>query len=122
LVAIPGLQWSDVASMPNLARFVSGAAVGELSVKTAGGVTRCAAGILAVTAGNRTGSPNGNCAIPPSSWGSLAHNNRVGKYRSTLGLLGTTLESGGVTPIAVGAGPAAELLVDRTASQPLPGS
>jgi hypothetical protein len=114
LVAIPGLQWSDVASMPNLARFVSGAAVGELSVKTAGGVTRCAAGILAVTAGNRTGDPDGDCGIPSSSWAALSHNNHASKYRSTLGLLGASLESGGVAPIAVGDGPAATMLVDES--------
>ncbi|HEX3706354.1 MAG TPA: hypothetical protein VHV76_06955 [Mycobacteriales bacterium] len=115
LVAIPGLQWSDVAAMPTLARFVSGAAVGELSVKTAGGVTRCAAGILAVTAGNRTGDSDGNCPIVPETWPVLSLNNHRSKYRTTLGLLGTSLRQGGVPTIAVGAG-AAPLLADEAGS------
>ena len=112
LVAVPGLSWADVASMPALSRFVEGAAVGELSVKTAGGVTRCAAGILAVTAGNRTGAPDGDCPIRRDDWTTLSRNNHDGKYRSTLGLLGTSLRDGGVARIAVG-DLAAPLLADE---------
>jgi hypothetical protein len=80
LVAIPGLRWSDLADMPTLAHLVAGGSVGELSVKTAGGVTRCAAGVLAVTAGNRTGDPDGNCPIPTTDWPTLRHTNGSSKY------------------------------------------
>ncbi|HWC36722.1 MAG TPA: hypothetical protein VG650_18080 [Mycobacteriales bacterium] len=112
LLAIPGLSWADVASMPTLQRFVAGAAVGELSVKTAGGITRCAAGMLAVTAGNRTTSVTGNCRILPSTWPALKAANSHTKYKSTIGLLGTALRQAGVRTIAVGGG-AVPLLADE---------
>lgn len=117
LVAVPGLRWSDVAVMPNLSRFVGSSAVGELSVKTVGGVTRCAAGILAVTAGNRTGDPDGSCPIPASDWAPLRHANATSKYKTTIGLLGTTLRSGGVATISVG-GLAAPMLADEAGGLP----
>lgn len=117
LVAVPGLRWSDVADMPNLQHFIAGSSVGELSVKTAGGVTRCAAGILAVGAGNRTGDPDGNCPIPSSSWPTLQHTNGTSKYKTTIGLLGTTLQKAGVTTIAVGP-LAAPMLADEDGTLP----
>jgi hypothetical protein len=102
LIAVPGLQWSDVLGMPTLRRFVADAAVGELSVKTAGGVTRCGAGILAVGAGNRTSNPNGNCPILRESWPLLQESNAHSKYKTTIGLLGSSLQQAGVRRIAVG--------------------
>lgn len=102
LLAVPGLAWSDVQGMPHLARFVADAAVGELSVKTAGGVTHCSPGMLAVTAGNRTTDVNGSCPILPSSWESLRQTNLHTKYHTTIGLLGTTLQRAGVATVAVG--------------------
>ncbi len=115
LVAIPGLSWADVASMPTLRRFAADAAVGELSVKTAGGITRCGAGILAVTAGNRTTALNSNCPIPPATWNSLRALNAHTKYRSTIGVLGTSLRDAGVRTIAVSQA-AAPLLADEQGS------
>jgi hypothetical protein len=102
LLAVPGLQWSDLAVMPTLRRFVDDAAVGELSVKTAGGVTRCSPGILAVSAGNRTANVNGSCPILPRDWQRIRQTNAETKYRATVGLLGSTLRRAGVTTIAVG--------------------
>lgn len=102
LVAVPGLRWSDVEDMPTLRHLVAHSAVGELSVKTSGGVTRCSAGILAVTAGNRTGDPDGDCPIPAADWASLRHGNGASKYKTVLGLLGTTLRQAGVATITVG--------------------
>jgi hypothetical protein len=99
--------------MPTLRRFVGDAAVGELSVKTAGGVTRCAAGILAVTAGNRTADSNGNCPILPGTWQTLSDINAHTKYKTTIGLLGSALHRAGVTRIAVGFD-AAPLLADES--------
>jgi hypothetical protein len=117
LVAIPGLRWSDLAEMPTLAHLVAGGAVGELSVKTSGGVTRCAAGVLAVTAGNRTGDPDGNCPIPTSDWPTLRRINGSSKYKTTIGLLGTTLRRAGIATIAVGP-LAAPMLADEAGSLP----
>jgi hypothetical protein len=102
VIGVPGLLWSDVASMPALRRLSAGSAVGELSVKTAGGVTRCAAGLLAASAGNRTGSPTSECLIPPAAWASLAHANRTSRYGATLGLLGAVLHQHGIDTVAVG--------------------
>jgi hypothetical protein len=102
LIAVPGLQWLDVAEMPALQQFVAGSAVGELSAKTAGGTTRCSAGILAVTAGNRTGDPMGDCPIPSSSWATLRHTNATSRYGSQIGLLGSALQAAGVARITVG--------------------
>lgn len=102
LIAVPGLSWADVAAMPTLQRFLADSAVGELSVKTAGGITRCGPGILAVTAGNRTTATDGNCPILPSLWPALKTLNAHTKYRSTIGLLGTSLRQAGVRTIAVG--------------------
>lgn len=102
LLAVPGLQWSDVANMPTLRRFAEEAAVGELSVKTSGGITRCSPGILAVTAGNRTLDINGRCPIHPSDWPRLQESNQRTKYRTTIGLLGTALQRAGVATITAG--------------------
>lgn len=102
LIAVPGLQWSDVESMPTLRHFMATAAVGELSVKTAGDTTRCAAGILAATAGNRTTASIGGCQIPANDWLPLAAANSRSSYESTIGLLGTTLQDAGVRTISVG--------------------
>ncbi len=102
LLAVPGLQWSDVANMPTLRRFAEEAAVGELSVKTSGGITRCSPGILAVTAGNRTLDINGRCPIHPSDWPRLQESNQRTKYRTTIGLLGTALQRAGVATITIG--------------------
>ncbi|HVY09312.1 MAG TPA: hypothetical protein VHB18_04100 [Mycobacteriales bacterium] len=125
LIAVPGLQWSDVANMPTLAHFVQGAAVGELSTKTAGGVTRCAAGELAVGAGNRTSDSiaNGNCprgsglspVISQLDWLTLSRSNHASKYRTTLGLLGSSLQAGKIATIAVG-GDATPLLANTNGS------
>ncbi|HVV75961.1 MAG TPA: hypothetical protein VHC43_07980 [Mycobacteriales bacterium] len=115
LIAVPGLQWSDVEGMPTLRGFVADSAVGELSVKTAGGVTHCSPGILAVTAGNRTTDVNGSCPILASAWPTLRAANAKTKYRTTIGLLGTTLRAAGVATIADGTG-AAPLLADEDGS------
>jgi hypothetical protein len=101
LFAVPGLLWSDVADMPSLTALAAYSSVGELSVKTSGDTTRCGAGLLAVSAGNRTTSPSGGCAIDPSSWPSLRASNHDSRYAATIGGLGTALQTAGVTTVAV---------------------
>jgi hypothetical protein len=102
LLAVPGLLWADVESMPNLAAIASRSSVGELSVKTNGRVTRCAAGLLAVSAGNRTTSPTLPCPIDMTTWPRLQAQNRSSQYDARVGGLGTTLQAAGVTTVAVG--------------------
>jgi hypothetical protein len=102
LLAVPGLLWSDVAAMPHLAALAEHSAVGELSVKTRGGVTRCAVGLLAVSAGNRTQGPASTCHVDPSLWPLIAHNNRTSRYDAQIGTLGSALQAAGFTTVAVG--------------------
>jgi hypothetical protein len=102
LLAVPGLLWSDVAAMPHLAALAAHSAVGELSVKTRGGVTRCAAGLLAVSAGNRTQAPVSTCHVNPSLWPDIAHTNSTSRYSARIGTLGSTLQAAGFSTVAVG--------------------
>ena len=101
LVAVPGLSWSDVESMPAVRALAAQSSVGELSVKTAHLPTSCAAGLLAVSAGNRTTAPTSACAIDMSSWPQLAHANATSRYDATIGALGSTLQAHGVRTLAV---------------------
>lgn len=126
-MAIPGLRWADVEAMPHLAALASHSAVAELSVKTRGGTTRCPAGLLAVSAGNRTAAPlsltapvattasappTGSTALAPlpppphckidmSNWPALRQANHTSRYDAKIGGLGATLESAGIKTVAV---------------------
>jgi hypothetical protein len=102
LVAVPGLLWSDVATMPALRDLAERSSVGELSVKTQGTTTRCAAGLLAVSAGNRTSSPTTACAVSMATWPAIRARNAGTRYRAAVGSLGQTLRSNGVPTVAVG--------------------
>jgi hypothetical protein len=101
LVAVPGLLWSDVAAMPDLRQLAARGAVGQLVVKSAGATTRCAAGLLTVSAGNRTSSPTTGCAIDPATWAQRRMANTRSQYDASLGLLGQTLEAHGIRRTAV---------------------
>jgi hypothetical protein len=101
LYAVPGLRWDDVAAMPQLATLAAHSSVGELSVKTSGATTRCAAGLLAVSAGNRTTAPNPACAIDMAGWPALRHSNQTSRYAAKVGGLGTALQAAGVNSVAV---------------------
>jgi hypothetical protein len=102
LFAVPGMVWSDVLGMPHLRELASRSSVGELSVKTRASVTRCAPGLLAVSAGNRTSAPAGPCAIDMSTWSELQAGNRRSRFDARVGLLGTTLQAAGIKTVAVG--------------------
>lgn len=101
VIAVPGLLWSDVESMPSLQDLAARSAVGELTVKTAGSVTRCAAGELAVDAGNRTTSATEPCPIDLGALGTIAASNRSSRYAARIGLLGSALRQHGIRTIAV---------------------
>jgi hypothetical protein len=101
VVAVPGLRWSDVEAMPAVRALAAQSSVGELSVKTAHLPTSCGAGLLAVSAGNRTTVPTSSCAIDMSSWPALAHANSTTRYDATIGGLGSTLQADGVRTVAV---------------------
>jgi hypothetical protein len=119
LFAVPGLRWADVTAMPHLIALASHSSVGELSVKTRGGITRCAAGLLAVSAGNRTAAPIAaiaptgviaptaptsrpvHCAVNMSTWPALRQANHTSRYDARIGSLGTTLQAAGIKTVAV---------------------
>ena len=101
LFAVPGLLWADVLTMPHLRALAARSAVGELSVKTSGRVTQCAVGLLAVSAGNRTSAPTDSCRIDMSSWPMLRASNEHSRFDARVGGLGDTLQSAGVTTVAV---------------------
>ena len=113
VVAVPGLLWSDVQGMPALSALAAQSSVGELSVKTAHLPTSCPAGLLAVSAGNRTTTPTSSCAIDLSSWPALAHANSTSRYAATIGALGSTLQAHGVPTVAVTAA-ARPMLANRS--------
>jgi hypothetical protein len=102
LFSVPGLLWSDATAMPHLRALLPRSALAELSVKTRGGVTRCAAGALAVSAGNRTESPTARCQVDPGGWADLNLLNRTSRYDARIGSLGATLTAHHVPTVAVG--------------------
>jgi hypothetical protein len=102
LFAVPGLLWSDVQHMPHLADLATHSSVGELSVKTGRSVTRCAAGLIAVSAGNRTLAPVSQCKLDMSTWPDVRAENSDSRYDSKVGALGTALQAAGRTTVAVG--------------------
>jgi hypothetical protein len=102
LFAAPGLLWKDVLAMPHLQALAARSSVGELSVKTRGSVTRCGTALLAVSAGNRTSSPDRTCPIDMSTWPLLVQDNLHNSYHARLGTLGSTLQAAGFKTIAVG--------------------
>jgi hypothetical protein len=112
ILAVPGLEWSDVASMPSLRALAGSGSVAEMSVKTAATVTRCPAGLLAVSAGNRTAAPGTSCALDMRTWQALRQLNSSTRYRADVGAFGSALEAAGVPTTAVGAD-AAPMLADR---------
>jgi hypothetical protein len=120
LLAAPGLQWSDVAAMPALRALLGRGAVGELSVKTSGDVTRCAAGLLAVSAGNRTAAPASTgrgCTVELRQWPALAQRNLHTRYAARIGLLGSALRAAGIPRVVVGSA-AGPMLADQAGATP----
>jgi hypothetical protein len=100
--AVPDLRWSDVDVMPTLLALTARSAVGEMVVKTTGDTTRCAAGSLAVGAGNRSDSAAEGCAVPAASWSAVRARNRSSEYAADVGALGDALRSRGIPTVAVG--------------------
>lgn len=100
VVAIPGLQWGDLASMPTVADLARSGAVGQLSVKTDGPVTRCLAGSLALGAGNRSVVPVAGCRLSARSYRGLAARNADSRYAADLPALATALDDAGIVRVA----------------------
>jgi hypothetical protein len=112
ILAVPGLQWSDFTSMPALRALAESSSVAELSVKTAATVTRCPAGLLAVSAGNRTAAPGTSCAVDMTTWPALRQLNSKTRYRADVGAFGSALVAARVRTAAVSAA-AEPMLADR---------
>ena len=118
VVAVPGLQWSNVtaADTPQLWSFAQTAARGVLSVKTAHGTATCSAAMATLGAGNRAiGTPamdrfcaNPDATPPPAAdWTALLHANRGQLFGTQPGALGAALGNAGLSVRALGAGGAA---------------
>lgn len=102
LMAVPGMVWADAEHMPHLSALADHSSVGELSVKTRLTETRCAAGMLAVSAGNRTTGGATSCVVDPSTWPLLRKDNQSSRFKADVGGLGSTLQANAVRTIAVG--------------------
>lgn len=123
IIAIPGLQWSDLAAMPTVARLAQTGAVGQLSVKTNGPTTRCLAGSLALGAGNRTVARPSGCRVSAPVYRGLVASNAHSRYAANLPALTAALDKAGVRRVAVSM--EAEFLASADGQVPLaagPGS
>ncbi|MFI6324663.1 hypothetical protein ACIBG8_44560 [Nonomuraea sp. NPDC050556] len=118
LVGVPGLQWSDVdqSRTPNLWKLTADGGSASLSTRAVpppnSGITCPVAGWLTVSAGQRAGSADRNCTLPPTptqqgegatvpGWKELAAFNAATSYQARIGVLGQT--AGDVTAIGPGA-------------------
>lgn len=100
IIAVPGLQWSDVAQLPSLQRFVAHAAIGNLSVRTEPTTTRCAGGELAFTSGARTGAAGVECFPNAAAFETAARAEMQRDPRVRPGALGEALRRAGWTTLA----------------------
>ena len=104
VLAVPDLRWIDLDVMPTVRAFAGGSAVAELSVKTASGIPRCAAGSLTFSAGNRV---NANafvtgCHITAANLDTLREAAAESKFAARVGALGQALHGAGLRTAAVG--------------------
>lgn len=109
VIAVPGLLWDDVADMPRLQEFISGAAIGNLSVKSLTSVTRCGDGLLTLSAGARAGHATAPCDVDILTEEKARELNADGPFEARLGAFGQALQDAGLRTAAVG-GPAQLLL------------
>lgn len=125
LIGVPGLQWSDVdrARTPNLWKLTAEGGSASMSTRAVpppnSGITCPVAGWLTVSAGQRAGSADRNCALPPTpvqqgagatvpGWKELAAFNAATSYQAKIGALGEAAgQAGAVTAIGPGAALAA---------------
>lgn len=102
VIAVPGLLWEDVADMPKLQEFLSGAAIGDLSVKSLTSVTRCGDGLLTLSAGARVGHATGPCDVDIFTEEEARELNADGPFEARLGAFGQALQNAGLRTVAVG--------------------
>src|SRR5580692_9337435 len=116
VIAVPDLRWSDLAAMPQLARYARTASVGDLSVRAEPAASRCADGALTFAAGNRAdaGGQTG-CTVSRSRRAALLTSLRRDRYGGDIAALGDALRNANVSTGAVG--PGANLLVADAADQ-----
>ena len=76
--------------------------VGSLTAKAGGTTTRCLAGLLTVSAGNRAQPTGIGCTTPaaPGGWQRLRATNLHSQYAADIGALGSTLQAAGVGTVA----------------------
>src|SRR4051812_47648499 len=95
VVAVPGLLWSDLESMPHLRAFTADAQVGNLSVKSLSSVTRCADGLLTLSAGARVGHVPESCEVDIPSYEEARQRNIDGPFAAQFGAFGQALHDAG---------------------------
>src|SRR4051794_32520657 len=104
VIAVPDLRWIDLQSMPTLRALAARSSVAELSVKTASGIPRCAAGSLTFSAGNRANANPfvSGCHITAANLVTLRSAALEGRYGAHIGALGQALHDAGLRTAAVG--------------------
>ncbi|HTW21197.1 MAG TPA: hypothetical protein VME70_13410 [Mycobacteriales bacterium] len=112
VIAVPDLQWRDLAHLPVLSRYAAGSSVGDLSVRGEPTASRCADGSLTFAAGNRADAGGAtSCTLSAASRAALLAKLRNDRYGADIAALGDALKSSHVSTAAVGPG-AALLLAD----------
>jgi hypothetical protein len=124
LVGVPGLQWGDLSATgtPHLWALVGKSGSASMSTRAYPRPNRPStcpvAGWLTVSAGQRAGSDQSECALPPApqaaadgsagvpGWAELASYNATTSYRATIGRLGQAVRDAGGTVAAIGPGAA----------------
>ncbi len=124
VVGVPGLRWADVDKnrTPHLWRLVGQGAAGSMSTRTVpppdSGISCPVGGWLTVSAGQRAGSGDDFCVLPPvpetaadgsatvPGWSDLARFNSTGSYGARIGLLAQTIGDAGGKVAAIGPGAA----------------
>ncbi|MFJ2028178.1 hypothetical protein [Streptosporangium sp. NPDC087985] len=125
VIGVPGLQWDDLdqARTPNLWKLVDQGGAASMSTRAVPlpgqGITCPAAGWLTVSAGQRAGAPETDCAVPAApltapdggasvpGWSELVTFNAVEtSYNPTLGQLGQLVVDAGGKVAAAGPGAA----------------
>ncbi|HEY9522214.1 MAG TPA: hypothetical protein VIR33_03170 [Thermopolyspora sp.] len=124
VIGVPGLRWSDLdqGHTPHLWGLVGRGATASLSTRTIPppdqSITCPIGGWLTISAGQRAGSGDAGCLLPPGpetaadgsatvpGWQELASFNSAGPYGARIGLLGQAVLDAGGKVAAIGPGAA----------------
>lgn len=112
IIAVPGLLWSDLATMPALSAYAATSSIGSLVVRGQPPASRCADGSLTFAAGNRAAAGGTtSCVIDQPTRAALQTALSRGRYGADIDAFGDELQAAHVATIAYGRA-AALLLAD----------